>query len=664
MTISDSYREKRYQEERMSHRILLALFLAGTLVACPDPQPPPVVDFTLALQTDEINVTQGSSATVNLSFTRTGSAPIALTLEDTPDGVIGSFTPALVTGASSVLTVNVGAATPNVYTLKVKASSGAVKKSASVKLTVSAATQPTFALLPRTTSLKLAQNVSGSVTIDVDRIQGFSGSVNFNLENPPLGLNAAFDPASTLGVTTNLILTTSSIAAGTYNLTLRGVSGATVKTANLSLEVTSSTPTPLKTVTGRVIGSSGAPVAKARVAIPGHAFVTTDAIGAFSVQGVAFPYSVYIAADDGTGSFQPNRTDVIVYDQLSLEQPTLVSDTFGTTAPFVDRTLRINLPAAACASGKTILVRVDYDEPGFQEDAVGNCVSGQSFFERGLDVPNTGNPITAKLFVLVRTNGSGGAPDSFQHFTNPQFSLTPGTAPVVVDATTLETTPMQTVRLRAFDNGAPTTAELQLELVTGSFDTDSLLGFGDSTPVLEKTFSVPRIPGATLYAEIVSEDDLRIAFRSNLPTTTANIDLSLPAPLTVGAPSNGSTGVKLFEQTFEVNATPGGVQAGLFGPNDAAGQTQLGFDTLRVVTNAPSFRLPDVRTALALNATPAPSTVNMFWYGHQLNGFANVEDFVRRTDGTGQSAGDLLGNLKDGSVVYSDNSDFVTTPNP
>jgi len=101
---------------------------------------------------------------------------------------------------------------------------------------------PDFSLSGSPSSLTVAQGLSGSSTITVAPLNGFTGSVSLSATGLPSGVTALFTPASTT-TTSSLTLTASAATTGTSTVTITGTSGALSHTTTISLTV-STTATP------------------------------------------------------------------------------------------------------------------------------------------------------------------------------------------------------------------------------------------------------------------------------------------------------------------------------------------------------------------------------------------------------------------------------------
>jgi alpha-tubulin suppressor-like RCC1 family protein len=126
----------------LSRRLIVVASLAVT-AGCGDPPGPEVTPgYTIALNPTSASAAQGGDVAVQVTLTRNGgfTGTVALTLENAPAGVTGTFDPTPAPGASSTLTISVGgAATPGQYALTVRgAAPGLAHGTAALALTVTA----------------------------------------------------------------------------------------------------------------------------------------------------------------------------------------------------------------------------------------------------------------------------------------------------------------------------------------------------------------------------------------------------------------------------------------------------------------------------------------------------------------------------------------------
>ncbi|MBS0487884.1 MAG: PPC domain-containing protein [Proteobacteria bacterium] len=99
---------------------------------------------------------------------------------------------------------------------------------------------PDFSVSDSPASMSIAQGASGSSTVAVSPLNGFTGSVALSASGLPAGVTASFNPASTTGSSTLTLSASSTAATGTATVTLTGTSGTLTHTTTLNLIVTAS----------------------------------------------------------------------------------------------------------------------------------------------------------------------------------------------------------------------------------------------------------------------------------------------------------------------------------------------------------------------------------------------------------------------------------------
>ena len=215
-------------------------------------------DFSVSVSPTPINVIQGSQATSTVTVQASGtfSSPVTLTTTAV-NGLSVSFNaspiPVSLAGtAAAQLIVSVAGSTPTgTYTIPIIATSGSLSHSTSLAVTVIRAGLQDFAIGVSSATIMINQGSSTTATISVYSQNAFSSSVSLsaswsnvvpsgvtvNLDGPVTPLPNAV-ASSTLTITTSLAATT-----GSYLLHVTGFSGLLIHTANVTVQVTSSSTT-------------------------------------------------------------------------------------------------------------------------------------------------------------------------------------------------------------------------------------------------------------------------------------------------------------------------------------------------------------------------------------------------------------------------------------
>jgi subtilase family serine protease len=191
----------------------------------------PPASYSLSPSTPALSVVQGTSGTSTITVTpKSGfSGKVTLTTSALPTGVSVSFNP-VSTATTSVATFNATpAATVGTSTVTVTGTSGAASISTTFSLTVKAG--PSFTLVAAPASLSVMQGASGSSTLTVTPVNGFTGTPVFSIGALPTGVTAAFTGSS-------LKLTAAASAVvGASTLTVTATSGALTAQATIALTV-------------------------------------------------------------------------------------------------------------------------------------------------------------------------------------------------------------------------------------------------------------------------------------------------------------------------------------------------------------------------------------------------------------------------------------------
>jgi hypothetical protein len=195
-----------------------------------------VPDFSLGATPATQTVVQGASGTYSVTVAPSNgfSGGVTLSLSGLPTGASGTFTPNPATG-SATLTVTTTASTPaGTYPLTITGVSGSLTHTTTVSLTVNV---PDFSLGATPATQTVVQGASGTYSVTITPSNGFSGGVTLSLSGLPTGASGTFTPNPATGSETLTVTTTASTPAGTYPLTITGVSGSLTHTTTVSLTI-------------------------------------------------------------------------------------------------------------------------------------------------------------------------------------------------------------------------------------------------------------------------------------------------------------------------------------------------------------------------------------------------------------------------------------------
>jgi hypothetical protein len=113
--------------------------------------------------------------------------------------------------------------------------------------TLAGSATASFTLSDSPSSLSITQGSSGTSTITVNDVNGFTGSVTLAASGLPSGVTAAFGTNPTTGTSVLTLTASSTATTGTSTVTITGTSGSLTATTTLALTV-SATATPNFTI--------------------------------------------------------------------------------------------------------------------------------------------------------------------------------------------------------------------------------------------------------------------------------------------------------------------------------------------------------------------------------------------------------------------------------
>ncbi|HEV3040815.1 MAG TPA: hypothetical protein VHA33_23820 [Candidatus Angelobacter sp.] len=108
---------------------------------------------------------------------------------------------------------------------------------------------PDFSVSASPSSVSVVQGSTGTSTVTVTPLNGFTGTVSLSASGLPAGVTATLNPASTTGGNSTLTFTASNTATlGTVTVTVTGTSGTLTHSTTISLTITSNAPAPNFTI--------------------------------------------------------------------------------------------------------------------------------------------------------------------------------------------------------------------------------------------------------------------------------------------------------------------------------------------------------------------------------------------------------------------------------
>jgi subtilase family serine protease len=201
--------------------------------------------FTLTVSPTSVSVVQGNSGASTITTAVSGgfSSAIALTASGVPTGVTASFSPTSIAApgsGTSTLTLAVAATTATgTYSITVTGTGGGITHTATVSLTVTAATTGAFSISVSPTSGDLDRGQSGYAVVTSTVSGGFDSAVTLSATGIPSGVTGSFSPSSITGSgTSHFTLTVARNApTGTFPITITGTSGGVTHSTVLTFGV-------------------------------------------------------------------------------------------------------------------------------------------------------------------------------------------------------------------------------------------------------------------------------------------------------------------------------------------------------------------------------------------------------------------------------------------
>jgi subtilase family serine protease len=193
-------------------------------------------NFSLSASPSSVTIAQGGAGgTSTITIADTGGFTGSVTLSATglPTGVTAAFGTNPAT-ATSVLTLTAsGTATTGTATVTITGVSGSLTHTTTISLTVTP--PPNFTLSASTSKLEVFRIDHGTVTITINPVNDFTGSVTLAATGLPTGAVAAFETNPATSTSTMTVTQTGFPVAGTYPVTVTGTSGSLTHTATFNV---------------------------------------------------------------------------------------------------------------------------------------------------------------------------------------------------------------------------------------------------------------------------------------------------------------------------------------------------------------------------------------------------------------------------------------------
>jgi hypothetical protein len=200
----------------------------------------PASSFALAPSASSVTIIQGKTATDTITVTDVGgfTGSVNLAASGLPSGVTAAFGTNPATGTSVLTLTASSTATVGGSTVTITGTSGALTATTTVALAVSPASS--FTIASSANALSVTQGSSGTDTITVTDVGGFTGSVTLAASGLPSGITAAFGANPTTGTSVLTLTASSTATTGAATVTITGTSGTVTATTAIALTVSPS----------------------------------------------------------------------------------------------------------------------------------------------------------------------------------------------------------------------------------------------------------------------------------------------------------------------------------------------------------------------------------------------------------------------------------------
>jgi subtilase family serine protease len=195
-----------------------------------------VPSFSLSSSPSSLTIarTSNGSSIISVAGLNGFSGSVSFAVLGLPTGLTPVFSPSSTTAKTS-LTFNASSTvTPGTYTALVIGASGAFTSATTIGLTITA---PNFTLSLLPASLGLPRGATASGTLTVTPQNGFNSSVILSASGLPSGVTASFAALNIAGTSLVTFTANSKATAGSFPISVKGVSGALTSGASFTLTV-------------------------------------------------------------------------------------------------------------------------------------------------------------------------------------------------------------------------------------------------------------------------------------------------------------------------------------------------------------------------------------------------------------------------------------------
>jgi cellulase/cellobiase CelA1 len=317
--------------------------------------------FLITASSPTVSLPVGTNPTDTFTITFLGglTGSVSVSATGLPSGMQANFSPSSVNAPGGTIVANFSAqsSTPaGSYPIKIVGTNGTVTNFVTITITIPATG---FTLAASPTTLTVTQGTSGTDTIAVTDLPGFTGTVSFNVSGLPSGVTSSFSPASS---TTSTVLTLTAITTattGAFTVSVTGTSGSNTATTSFTLNVVSGTGTftlkPSATTLSVAQGASGTDTITVTDVSPFTGSVTFAATG--QPTGVTAAFSPTSSTTSSVLTLTAGSTaaagtyTITVTGTSGTLTPVITTFTLTVTSPTGGFTLHASSPTVTVVAG-------------------------------------------------------------------------------------------------------------------------------------------------------------------------------------------------------------------------------------------------------------------------------------------------------------------------
>jgi len=179
-------------------------------------------DFILNISPFPWTMYPGDSASATITVVPYGnfSGPVTLSSYELPPGVTATFNPNPITGTGVVTMTASSTATPGTFWAILEGSNLGATSYPEFQQTITSAPTPTFTVGVSPSTLTLVPGSSGTTTVTVSELNGFTGNLTLTATQVPNGVSASFGTNPTSGSSVLTLNASNSAAAGVYPISV------------------------------------------------------------------------------------------------------------------------------------------------------------------------------------------------------------------------------------------------------------------------------------------------------------------------------------------------------------------------------------------------------------------------------------------------------------